>query len=126
MPIPEHVRKQAMDAVSHYSTTARIRAYGDSGISASPGSQFTYSEPTKAGYAPLTDEVRRKAMDAVSHPEIQARVRLAQDNEVFAPSTPSRQSMEIAEKITRMRLEGRDVERAHKEITRDGFGQEYG
>lgn len=126
MAIPEHVRQQAMDAVSHYETTARMRAYPDSGITVSPGQQFTYPEPAKPEVRPIPEHVRQQAMDAVSHPQTLARITLARDNDVFAPATPSRQSQEIAEKIARLRIEARDVDRAHQEITRDGFGREHG
>jgi len=126
MAIPEQVRRQAMDAVSHYETTAWMRAQPGNGVPVSAGRQFTYPEPARPEVRPIPDHVRQQAMDAVSHPQTQARITLARDHDVFAPATPSRQAQEIAGKIARLRIEVRDVDRAHKEITKDGFGREHG
>ena len=126
MAIPEHVKRQAMDAVSHKETTAMIRAYRDSGIEASRESAFTHAQALRPENRPIPDEVKRKAMDAVSHPETAAQIRLIKyDGHVTAPITPGRETDRVAGKIAQMHGSGHDLNSTHKTMTQDGFGREY-
>lgn len=126
MPIPEHVRRQAMDAVSHSETTAQIRAFQTSGQTVSFERQFTPPEPSVPEQRPIPEHVRKQAMDAVSHSETASQIRLVRDNgDITAPATPSRESQRIAEKIAQMNRSGMDTDTMQQQITKDGFGREY-
>ncbi len=124
MPIPDHVRRQAMDAVSHYETTHQIRAFRDSGMDASFAPPPLHSEPVQA-YQPLTEDVRRQALDAVAEFEMRGQIRLVRDNgEVMPPVTPLRENERIAQKISGLHRSGMDAETVQRTITKDGFGRE--
>jgi hypothetical protein len=123
MPIPDHVRQQAMDAVSHRETTAQIRAFQDSGIEAAPG--FTPVEIPQGPTGPLTDEIRRKAMDAVSHSETMAAVRQVEMPDSIRPDhTPSVKNTIIAERIAEMHKTEMSIGAIQQSITKDNFGRE--
>jgi hypothetical protein len=127
MAIPEHVRKQAMDAVSHRETTAQIRAYRDSGVTASPS--FTPVMPVdnaKAGYQPITPEIRKQAMDAVAHKETTAQIRLVKDSgTITPPHTPSRKTTMMAERVAELHKSGQSVDAIQQKMTKDNFGREH-
>jgi len=124
MPIPEHVRQQAMDAVSHSETTAQIRAFQDSGVEAAPG--FTPVEISQAPTGPLTDDIRRQAMDAVSHSETMAAVRQVEMTDSVRPDhTPSVKNTMIAERIAEMHETGQSVGAIQHAMTKDNFGREH-
>ncbi len=123
MPIPDSVRREAMDAVSHRETTAQIRAYQNSGIEAAPG--FTPVEIPQTVTRPMTDDIRRQAMDAVSHHETMASVRLVNDTGSISPGpTPSVKSSMIAERIAEMHKTGQSIGAIQNAITKDNFGRE--
>ena len=120
--IPEHVRKQAMDAVAHKETTALIRAYGHKEMA----HDFS-GPPQPAAETPpgrLTDEIRKQAMDAVSHPETRARIQMGKDSgEVTAPITPTQKSLRLAERVAEMHISGQDRDSIQRDMTRDDFGR---
>ncbi len=123
MPIPEHVRRQAMDAVSHHETTAQIRAFQDSGIEAAPG--FTPVEIPQTVTRPITDDIRREAMDAVSHGETMAAVRQVEMPDDIRPDhTPSVKNSIIAERIAEMHETGQSIGAIQHAMTKDNFGRE--
>ncbi len=123
MPIPEHVRRQAMDAVSHHETTAQIRAFQDSGIEAGPG--FTPVEIPQTVTRPITDDIRREAMDAVSHGETMAAVRQVEMTDSIRPDhTPSVKNTMIAERIAEMHETGQSIGAIQHAMTKDNFGRE--
>jgi len=122
MAIPEHVKRQAMDAVSHRETTAMIRSFQNSGVEVSPEKTFTHAQEPTPEVHPIPDDVKRQAMDAVSHPETAAQIRLVRDNgSVTAPITPGRDTDRIAGKIAQMHQSGQDLDATHKTMTQDGF-----
>ena len=124
MAIPEHVRKQAMDAVSHRETTALIQLYRGN---AEVAPDFSGPPDVSRSYDKITPEIRKEAMDAVSHPETQALIRLVKDNgEISAPTTPSQKSLILAERIAEMHKSGQDVSSIHRDISKDDFGREHG
>lgn len=128
MAIPEHVKKQAMDAVSHKETTDMIRSFKGSGADVSQSyTTFTHAPEPKAEVRPIPDEVKKQAMDAVSHPETQAQIRLVRDNgAVTAPLTPARDTDRIADKVAQMHKSGKDVDMTQRAMTKDNFGREHG
>ena len=124
MAIPEHVKRQAMDAVNHRETTALIRAYGATSVSES--SLFTHHRTSPPEVRPIPDHVKRQAMDAVSHSETRSQIRLVRDTgQVTPPATPTRESQRIAGKIAAMQRDGHSQDFMHKTITQDGFGREH-
>ena len=124
--IPEHVRRQAMDAVSHRETTAHIRSFQTSGTDVSPDSMFSYRQEPRQEVRPIPDAVKRQAMDAVSHPETTSQIRLMRDNgRVTPPNTPARETDQVAGKVSRLHHEGHGLDATQKTITQDGFGREY-
>ena len=126
MAIPEHVRRQAMDAVSHRETTEFMRMFGFSERGASLFSA-PLNEPKTARHAPITDEVKREAMDAVAHRETTAHVRLVRDTgSVAVPATPSPASRHAAERVTELHSAGTALDAVQRQITQDGFGRLYG
>lgn len=127
MDIPDDVKQQALDAVSHKETTDQIRAYQGSGSTVSPGDTFTHAQEPQPETKPIPDEVKQQAMDAVSHEETRAQIRLVVDNgAVTAPITAGRDTEQIAEKVARLHESGQDMDATHKQMTQDGFGREYG
>ncbi|HEY3862535.1 MAG TPA: hypothetical protein VGO59_11660 [Verrucomicrobiae bacterium] len=125
MAIPEHVKRQAMDAVSHKETTAMIRAMNANAAPVSHGDVFAHSKPSVPETRPIPDEVKRQAMDAVSHPETRAQIKLVKDTgEISCPLTPSREKMRIADKIARLHKSGHDLDATHRAMTQDHFGKE--
>ncbi len=127
MDIPDDVKQQAMDAVSHKETTDQIRAYQGSGVDVSPADTFTNAQQPQPEITPIPDEVKQQAMDAVSHAETRAQIQLVVDNgAVTAPITPGRDTEQIAEKVARLHEAGQDMDTTHKQMTQDGFGREYG
>jgi hypothetical protein len=124
MAIPEHVRKQAMDAVAHKETTAMIRLYRSND---GPGPDFSGPPELKTDYGKITDDIRKQAMDAVSHPETRARIQLVKDTgEVTPPNTPTRNSLVLAERIAEMHKSGQDMNSIHHDVSKDNFGREHG
>jgi hypothetical protein len=125
MALPEHVKKQAMDAVSHTETTAQIRLYRNNDV---PAQTFSSAEkhegPTRS---PIPDDVKKQAKDAVSHPETQAQIRLVKDNGSVSPAaTPSQETNRIAGKTAQLEKSGHDADAAHQKMTKDNFGREHG
>jgi hypothetical protein len=126
MPIPDHVRKEAMNAVNHKETTAQIRAFNDSGVSASPSFNEVNLEYAKSKDQPLTDEVRKQAMNSISHNETTAQIRLVKDSGSVTPDhTPSRKTDMIAERIAEMHKSGHSVGAIQQTMTKDNFGREH-
>ena len=122
MPIPENVRRQAMDAVSHQETTAQIRLYGGTDVAANFSGPPQLAADKSPG--PLTPEVRKQAMDAVSHMETRAQIQLVKDSEsVTPPVTPIHKNAAVAEKIAGMHKSGQDADSVHRDITKDNFGR---
>jgi hypothetical protein len=127
MSIPEHVKRQAMDAVSHKETTAMIRAFQGSGASVSTRYDFTHAKAPQPEVSPIPDDVKRQAKDAISHPETQAQIRLVKNSgEITTPLTPNRDTERIAGKVAQMQKSGQDMDATHKAMTKDNFGREYG
>ena len=125
MGIPEHVRRQAMDAVSNSAILAQIRSFKDSGIDMSLDQPFTYAETPAPERSPIPEHVRREAMSAVSDPMIREQIRLARDNgTIEAPFTPTRSGLCSAEKVAGLHRSGMDMAAVQQTITRDGFGRE--
>lgn len=121
--IPEHVKRQAMDAVAHKETTAFIRSYGATEV---PEQRlFTHAQTPGPERRPIPDAVKRQAMDAVSHGETATQIRLVRDTgSVTPPITPGRESERIAGKVHQLHREGQEMERTHRTMTQDGFGRE--
>ena len=131
METPDHIhrlkmqsiRQQAMDAVSHYETTAQIRAFNGNGIETAPG--FTPVEFSTEPPGPLTDDIRQQAMDAVSHRETTAAIRHMDFDDAIRPDhTPSVKNSIIAERIAEMHKMNQDVGAIQQTITKDNFGRE--
>lgn len=116
--IPEHVRRQAMDAVAHRETTAMIRAYGHANV---PPEQLFASRPVApAEPRPLSDDVKRQALDAVRHRETTAQIRLVRDTgSVTPPLTPMRDTALLAERTNRLQREALERTQPPREIGRD-------
>jgi hypothetical protein len=124
MAIPDHVKKQAMDAVSHRETTAFMHLYGYSSDGASVFSRSGDADPAKSR---LSVDVKQQALDAVSHRETTAHIRLVEDSgSVFAPTTPSRASADAAQRISDLHRTGICVDSVQRQITQDGFEKFYG
>lgn len=128
MAIPDHVRRQAMDAIAYHASTAFIRSQPDSGVSVSPESQFHQPEINPPGsYETITDDVRRQAMDAVSNDNSKALIQLVKDADTIAPPwTPSPEASRIGERIAGLHKSGQDVGSVQQSITKDDFGRDYG
>lgn len=125
MALPEHVKREAMDAVGHKETTAQIRLYRDNDAHAPIFTDAGKDAPVAEG--PIPDHVKKQAMDAVSHKETTAQIRLVKDNGSPAPvATPSRETNKAAEKVARMHEMGHDADSVQRSMTKDNFGRENG
>jgi len=122
MAIPEHVKRQAMDAVTNKVTTAQIRLYASNDNAAI----FTSPEKT-APAAPgvITDDVKKQAMDAIANKGTMSQIRLVEDKGSLSPiGTVPMGNNPLAEKIARMHEMGQGPDSVHQEMTKDGFGRE--
>jgi hypothetical protein len=123
MALPEHVKKQAFDAVGHKETTAMIRHY------ANDNSWQPFNQPQRT-VAPaqqhgLEPSVIAKGRDAVSHSETMSQIRLISANRIEAPmATPSRDSSKSSQQIAQMHKAGHDLDATQRAATKDGFGRE--
>ncbi|MDB6025861.1 MAG: hypothetical protein JWM68_2084 [Verrucomicrobiales bacterium] len=122
MAIPEHVKRQAMDAVSHRETTQQIRL-----MDLGPEPRFTWREdllPEPKPYEPITDDVKRQSMDAISHYET-GQIRQLEMTENTEPMyTPSFHSKIIADRVNEMHRQGVQPWQIQSELTKDNFGRE--
>jgi hypothetical protein len=122
MAIPDHVRKQAMDAVSNKVTTAQIRLY----CSNDQPAIFNPSEKAAPGpRASIPDDVRKQAMDAIADKGTMAQLRLIESKGSVSPiGTPSPGKNLLAEKVAKMHAMGHGIDSTHQQMTKDGFGRE--
>jgi hypothetical protein len=121
MAIPDHVKRQAMDAVADKVTTAQIRLYCNNDQPA----VFNASEDRPVR-SPIPDHVKMMAMDAIKDKGTVAQIRMIEAQGVVAPmGTPSLGKGPLAGKIARMHEMGHGVDSVHQEATKDGFGREY-
>jgi hypothetical protein len=121
MALPEHVKRQAMEVVAHKESTEMIRRYSATDVAA-----FDLFHPRP--YGVLTEAVKREAMSAVGSKETAAQIKMMREcGQVFPPTTPSRESQRIAEKISRMHYAGRGLNEIHRAACKDNFGRDdYG
>jgi hypothetical protein len=124
MAIPEHVKKQAMDAVNHKETTAQIRLYRNNDA---PAQTVTDAEKSPATRGSIPDDVKRQAMDAVANKETTAQIRLVKDNGSVMPmATPSQETNRTAEKIAQMHKGSHDADAVQRQATKDNFERANG
>jgi hypothetical protein len=123
MAIPEHVKRQTMDAVGSKATTAQIRLYCNND---QPAIFNPAEKDAPAVSRPIPDEVRKQAMDAINYRETMSQVRLVDHEGSPSPlGTPSPQNNPLAQRIAWMHQMGHGVEFVHQQMTRDGFGKGY-
>ncbi len=128
MAIPEHVKKQAMDAVSHKETTAQIRLYRSND---SPAPNFSAPQSgekiASATRGSIPDHVKKQAMDAIANKETVAQIRLVKDNGSVMPmATPSQETNRAAERIAHMHKGGHDADAIQRQATKDNFERAHG
>jgi hypothetical protein len=128
MALPEHVKKQAMDAVAHKETTAQIRLYSNRGAADAPR-QDLFSSPKGTGpeSREIPDYVKKQGMDAVADKDTTAQIRLVKDSGTVVPQAGSaRDTNRVSERIAQMQKESRDVDSVHRTITKDNFERDCG
>ena len=128
MALPEHAKKQAMDAVSHKETTAQIRLYSNREATDAPQKDL-FSSPKETGPASreIPDHVKKQGMDAVADKDTTAQIRLVKDSGSPVPQAGSaRDTNRVAERIAQMQKESRDVNTVHRTITKDNFERDCG
>jgi hypothetical protein len=132
MAIPDHVKRQALDAVSHKETTAQIRLYRHNDA---PAQTFTSSAPEQSAAAtqnatprsPIPDDVKKQAMDAIANKETMAMIRLVKDTgSPYPMATPSKETSRAAEKVAQMHQSGQAVDSVHRHMTKDNFEVSHG
>jgi hypothetical protein len=124
MALPEHVKKQAFDAVGHKETTAMIRAYANDN-SWQPFNQSERMQAPARQPSLNTEQIIAKGRDAVSHSETTAQIRLISVNNTDSPmATPNRDNTKAAQQIAQMHQAGRDADSIHHAANKDGFGRE--
>ena len=122
MAIPDHVKKQAMDAVSNKATTAQIRLYCNNDQPAIFNSEDKNLPATRG---PIPDHVKKQAQDAISWKGTQSQIRLIEDKGSLSPvGVPSQGKGPLAEKVARMHQMGHGVDSVQRDMTKDGFGRE--
>ena len=126
MALPEHVKKQAMDAVSHSETTTQIRGYSNR-EAADAAHKDLFSSPAQGGESKeIPDHVKKQAMDAVSSKETTAQIALVKDSGSVVPEGgPARDTSRTAERIAQMQKDSRDVDTMHRTMTKDSFEREH-
>ena len=65
MALSEHVKQQAMDAISSGEILAQMRSYGNEGTSASRGDHYYYGKSPEPEIHPIPDPVKQQAKDTV-------------------------------------------------------------
>jgi hypothetical protein len=124
MAIPDHVKKQAMDAVNHKETTAQIRLYSNNHEPAQTFSESPKIAPATRGEIP--DHVKKQAMDAIANKETMAQVRLVRDNGSLSPGpTPAHETNKVAEKVAGLHKTGHEADSVQQAMTKDNFGRDY-
>jgi hypothetical protein len=124
MAIPDHVKKQAMDAVSSKETTAQIRLYRNNDA---PAQTFSESKNAPAARGSIPDHVKKQAMDSINCKETVTQMKLVKDSEPMSPlSSPSHEKNRTAERIAEMQKSGQDVDSVQRQATKDGFERAYG
>jgi hypothetical protein len=127
MALPEHVKRQAIDVVSHPETAKQLSLYRNNAARASPSD--TFNAPTKSATAPaksgesrtIPDDVKKQAMDAVGHKETTAQIRLVKDSGSVLPAGAGRQTNQVAERIASMHKDGHNADSIHRTATKDNF-----
>jgi len=123
MAIPDHVKKEAMDAINDAVTTAQIRLYCNNdrpAVFTSPDIEA----PVIRG--PIPDHVKMQAMDAINDRGTQTQIRMMEWNGEVSPPVglPIHGNNHVAQKITHLHQMGHDLDSVHKNMTRDDFGRE--
>jgi len=122
MAIPDHVKKQAMDAVNNKVTTAQIRLYCNNDQPAIFNSEDKILPATRG---PIPDHVKKQAQDAISWTGTQSQIKLVEDKGSLSPvGVPSQGKGPLAEKVARMHQMGHGVDSVQRDMTKDGFGRE--
>jgi hypothetical protein len=125
MNIPEHVKKQAREAVYERETSAMIRSFRNSGEDVSHSSLFTQSESRKVDTRLRSANAKQQAREAVWDSEVCAHIRLVKDGgDLQVPATPSPDTQRMAGKVGQIHKCNHDLDLAHKSITQDHFGRE--
>ena len=131
MALPEHVKKQAMDAVNHKETTAQIRMYRNNDAADTTSSSAQKNAPASRGQGgveqstrtPIPEHVKMQAMDAVGHKETTGQIRLVKENgSPTPPAGPARDTDRTGEKIAQMQRSGHSADAVHAQVTKDAFG----
>jgi hypothetical protein len=121
MAIPDHVKKQAMDAVANKVTTAQIRLYCNNDQPA----VFNAPEKNAAARSAIPDHVKKQAMDAINDKGTRAQIRMIESNGSLSPvGSPSPGNGPLADKIARMHQMGHGVDSVHQAAIKDDFGRE--
>jgi len=130
MAIPDHVKRQAMDAVSHKETTAQIRLYRNNEAQAP---NFSAAEKNAAAprsdvpRSPIPDDVKKQAMDAIANKETVALIRLVKETgSPYPMATPSKETSRAAEKVAQMHQSGQGVDSVQRQVTKDNFEVAHG
>ena len=126
MALPEHVKRQAMDAVSHKETTAQIRLYRDNTADRDLFKAAPQQSNVEASRE-IPDHVKQQAKDAVGNIEATHQIRLVKDSgSVEPPSGGGNTSCKAAENLAKSHKTDYNTDRFHDTITKDNFGREHG
>jgi uncharacterized protein len=126
MALPEHVKRQAMDAVDHKETTAQIRLYRDN----TADRELFKAPPQQSNVEAsreIPDHVKQQAKDAVGNIETTHQIRLVKDSgSPTASSGGSNTSCKAAENLAKSQKSEHNTDRFNDTITKDNFGREHG
>jgi hypothetical protein len=123
MAIPDHVKKQAMDAVAHKETTAQIRLYSNNHV---PAPTFSELKVTPVTPGAIPDHVKKQAMDAIANKETTAQIRLVRDNGSMSPGpTPAHETSKVAEKVAGLHKTGQQPDSVQQAMAKDTFERDY-
>lgn len=120
--VPEHVKRQAMDAVAAYESTPFIRRHSHAAETVRLLAAPSDEQPAKRGI--VTDEIRKLALDAVAPCKRDVRL-VPHDGTAFAMHTPNTRAARSAEWITQLNRQGAHVDTVHRMATKDYFGRDH-
>ena len=122
MAIPDHVKRQAQDAISNKVTTAYIRLYCNNDQPAIFNAAEKNAPATRGS---IPDHVKKQAQDAVAWKGTQSQIRLIEAKGNVSPiGTPSLGNNPMAEKISKMHQMGHGMDTVQRDMTKDDFGRE--
>ncbi len=125
MAIPEHVKRQAMSAISSPETQAQLRLVKHTG-SVEAGFSGPPESPAKGVRQEIPENAKQQAMSAIRDSGVMQQIRLVEANGTPIPGgTPPWDHQRRSERSAHLHHKEADADKAHKQMTKQDLGREY-